>query len=93
MSDVDTTEEAEALLESVVRAMVHRPDDVFLDVQHTMSGAVHAEIHVHEGDIGLVLGRNRGSRARGLEDIFAAVYGKLHHRFTLRVHAPPRNGR
>jgi len=82
----DPEKAAANVLKNLVRLMVDNPDDVRVEISG-VSDVINVEIYVHDDDKGKALGR-RGSRARALETVFRAIYGKLGKRLTLKVIAP-----
>jgi predicted RNA-binding protein YlqC (UPF0109 family) len=80
--------DASELLEDVIKALVDEPDAVHIDTHVTPHTAMF-EVHVHDDDVGKILGR-KGAHAKALRVLFDAIYGKLGKRLHLQVVDPRR---
>lgn len=61
---------AETLLEFVVRELVDHPDDVRIETEE--NGEVTFNVHVHDADVGKVIGK-RGRTAKALRQLIGAA--------------------
>ena len=86
----DQQQAAYELLQDIVGQLADRPDDVHIE-KHETEHAVMCEIHVHDSDVGKVLGK-RGDYADALRTLFGAIYGK-HKKSLHLVVVDPRHRR
>ena len=76
----EATGDVRALLEMIAKALVDKPEDVFVE---QLDGDV-IEIEVAEDEVGKIIGR-QGRTARALRALVAAAGVRTHKRYTLEI--------
>jgi len=82
------TPNPEDLLKWLVQSMANQPDEVKIVSNITEHSAVF-DIHVGDGDFGMVVGK-KGAYADAFRRVFGAIYGRTGRRLSLQVIDPRR---
>ncbi len=77
------TEEMQALVLQIAKALVDAPEDVNLDIVDKDTGSV-LRLRVAPEDTGKVIGK-QGRTARSIRTILAACSMKYHHHYSLEI--------
>ena len=77
------TEEMQALVLQIAKALVDAPADVILEVVEKETGSV-LRLRVAPEDTGKVIGK-QGRTARSIRTILAACSMKYHHHYSLEI--------
>lgn len=77
------TEEMQALVLQIAKALVDAPEDVNLEVVEKETGSV-LRLRVAPEDTGKVIGK-QGRTARSVRTILAACSMKYHHHYSLEI--------